>query len=207
MASDPAEAGPEEQATSASLLAGARDNAPGGWSRFVAVYGPVVLRKCQRAGFGAADAEDITQQVFIKLFKSLPQFRREPPHYLFRKWLSTIVRTVSMEFLRQRQKSPAAIGGDDFQACLQNLVGYCDEDTAFSIADNDMLIGLRATLDRLRSEYKPENWQAFWRTTVEEQDTAAVALELGLTADNVRQIKSRVLKRLQSELSEYLGEA
>jgi len=201
MVSEPAEGDATEYATSASLLAAVRDNAPGGWANFVALYGPVVWQKCRKAGFSAADAEDLTQQVFIRVFRSLPQFRREPPHYLFRKWLATIVRTVSVDWRRQRQHAPTAVN-----ACLHNLGSMCAEESAFSVADNDMLIGLRAALDRLRSEYKAENWQAFWRTAVEEHDVAEVARDLGLTSENVRQIKSRVLRRLQKELTECLEE-
>ena len=53
-----------------------------------------------------------------------------------------------------------------------------------------------------RAEFEERTWQAFWRVTVEGQDTAEVAAQLGISANGVRQAKSRVLRRLREELGE-----
>lgn len=54
----------------------------------------------------------------------------------------------------------------------------------------------------VRSEFEDRTWQAFWRVAVEGHATAEVAADLGITANAVRQAKSRVLRRLRQELGD-----
>ena len=57
-------------------------------------------------------------------------------------------------------------------------------------------------MNLVRSEFEERTWNAFWRSTVEVEPTADIALSLGITANSVRQAKSRVLRRLRQELGE-----
>ena len=60
----------------------------------------------------------------------------------------------------------------------------------------------RRGLDLVRSEFEDRSWQIFWRVAVDQVATADVASEFGTTANSVRQIKSRVLRRLRQVLGE-----
>ena len=55
-------------------------------------------------------------------------------------------------------------------------------------------------LELVRAEFEDRTWQAFWRVTVEEKTTADVAEALGISVNAVRLAKSRVLRRLRTEL-------
>jgi len=57
-------------------------------------------------------------------------------------------------------------------------------------------------LEIVRSEFEDRTWQIFWRVAVDEVPTADVAEEFGITANSVRQNKSRVLRRLRQVLGE-----
>lgn len=57
-------------------------------------------------------------------------------------------------------------------------------------------------LDLIRPEFEDRTWQAFWRATVDGQESSAVAETLGMTAVAVRQAKSRILRRLREALHE-----
>jgi Sigma-70, region 4 len=46
---------------------------------------------------------------------------------------------------------------------------------------------------------------AFWRVVIDERSPAEVAAELGITANAVRQAKSRVLRRLKEEMGELIA--
>jgi RNA polymerase sigma factor (sigma-70 family) len=195
---------PSPSTTSLSLLDQVRNGDSAGWKRFAEIYGPVIFRKCCRAGFLSADAEDLTQQVFLKLFRALPGFRREPPHYLFRKWLATVIRTVCAEWCRRPRSTLPAVGGDDFQQSLQNLVDLLSEQSALSIQDNDMQYAVRQVLESVQQSSPEKHWLAFWKTAIDGRDATDVATELEMSPENVRKIKSRYLKRLREELSELL---
>jgi RNA polymerase sigma-70 factor (ECF subfamily) len=59
---------------------------------------------------------------------------------------------------------------------------------------------LHRALEIIRIEFEETTWQAFWRVIVDEQPTAAVAEDLGMTPQAVRQAKYRVLRRLRNEM-------
>jgi RNA polymerase sigma-70 factor (ECF subfamily) len=56
----------------------------------------------------------------------------------------------------------------------------------------------------VRGEFAERTWRAFELTVLEDRATADVARELHMTANNVRQAKSRVLRRLREEAGDLL---
>ncbi len=64
---------------------------------------------------------------------------------------------------------------------------------------------LHRAMNLVRSEFEERTWNAFWRSAVNEEPTSEIALSLGITANSVRQAKSRVLRRLREELGELAG--
>jgi len=50
---------------------------PGAWAAFVDAYGPRLHRLAQRYAACEADAEDLTQEIFVALFQSLAGYRGE----------------------------------------------------------------------------------------------------------------------------------
>src|SRR5262249_14847420 len=77
-------------APSLTLLQRARARQPAAWERLVALYAPLVLHWCRRAGLGDADAADVFQEVFRSVSEHLNEFRRDRPGDTFRGWLRTI---------------------------------------------------------------------------------------------------------------------
>ena len=55
-------------------------------------------------------------------------------------------------------------------------------------------------MDRIRSEFEPETWNAFESTWVLKESPARVASRLGTAIHAVYVNKSRVLKRLEAEV-------
>jgi RNA polymerase sigma-70 factor (ECF subfamily) len=78
--------------TPLTLLERVRANDPEAWARLVALYRPLVLSWCTRAGVHAADAEDVAQEVFLAAAHALDHFRRDRPGDTFRGWLRVITR-------------------------------------------------------------------------------------------------------------------
>jgi RNA polymerase sigma-70 factor (ECF subfamily) len=57
-------------------------------------------------------------------------------------------------------------------------------------------------LETIRNEFEGNTWQAFWRTTVENQATSHIADDLGMTRQAVRQARYRVPRRLRILMTE-----
>ncbi len=190
----------ESSATSATLLERAKRRDPGGWARLVRLYGPMVFRWCRVSGIQPSDAADIVQEVFRSVLGGLETFRKDRPGDSFRGWLWTITKNKIRDHVRQGGSAPRAAGGSAAQEQLQQVP---DEPTETEEAVENGLI-VRRALELIRPEFEDRTWQAFWRSAVEEQATADIAEDLGITKGAVRQAKYRVLGRLRQEL-EGLG--
>jgi RNA polymerase sigma-70 factor (ECF subfamily) len=53
---------------------------------------------------GAREAEDLTSEVFLRVFDRIPQFSGDEPH--FRSWLFTIAHRILIDDARRRQRRP-----------------------------------------------------------------------------------------------------
>jgi RNA polymerase sigma-70 factor (ECF subfamily) len=203
---DPAQRTPDDatpgQVTPLSLLERVRANDPAAWQRLVELYRPLVLSWCGRAGVNATDAEDVAQEVFASAAAALERFRRDRPGDTFQGWLRAITRNQVLQLFRRNRGRVEAAGGSDAWQDLQDVPDPLPGPDEENSAELGRLY-LRA-LELLRGEFEERTWQAFWLTTVDDRAAAAVAEELGTTANNVRQAKSRVLRRLRQEVGDLL---
>ena len=185
--------------TSSSLLHRAVAQDAEAWRRLSELYGPVVYGWVRAAGFKEHDAADIVQEVFRAVFSSLDRFRRDRPTDSFRGWLSTIAHRRACDHLRKRAGQPAAAGGTEAQAMLQELPERLPEDGLPEDANSHADL-IRRALELVRPEFAERTWQACMQTTVEGRRPADVAADLEMTVGAVYVARSRVLKRLKTEL-------
>src|SRR5262249_35565239 len=68
------------------------------WQEFVDHYAPLIFRWCQQHRLQDTDAEDVTQQVMLKLATRLPTFTYDPSKS-FRAWLRTLTYHAWVDFL------------------------------------------------------------------------------------------------------------
>ena len=188
--------------TSLSLVQRAKDHDPESWRRLTELYGPMVFQWARRHGLEANDAADIVQDVFATLARSLDSFRSDSPGRTFRGWLWTITRNKVRDLCRDRRNQPTAVGGSDI---LRRISQFPDEppDPDTDAAERAQLGEVfHRALEAVRCEFEDRTWRAFWQVTIEGRSTAEVALEMGISANGVRQAKSRVLRRLRDELAD-----
>ncbi len=190
------------QSTPLTLLERVRARDPVAWQRCFELYQPLVLSWCARAGLDTADAEDVAQEVFAAAAAALDRFRHDQPGDTFRGWLRAITRNQILQLFRRGRGRAQAAGGSDALHDLQDLIdplpGPGDDDSV----EIDQLY--RRALELVRGELAERTWQAFWMTAVEGREPAMITQELGMTANNIRQAKSRVLRRIREELGDLL---
>lgn len=190
------------QSTSLSLLERARDNDAEAWRRIHELYRPLVLFWCVRGGVKAQDAEDVAQEVFTGAAAGLANFRRDRPGDTFRGWLRGITRNQILTHFRRDHGRPHAEGGSE---AWQRLNEINDPLAGVEIDEPPEISQLyRRALEQVRGEFAERTWQAFWLTVIDGRKPATVAADVGMSVVNVRQAKSRVLRRLKEELSELI---
>src|SRR5262245_34756051 len=114
--------GNTESRTSASLLARLRQ-APAdqsAWSEFVDRYGRKVYGWCRHWGLQEADAQDVTQDVLVRLAGKMQGFAYDPSRS-FRAWLKTIARHALSDFCDARSRAGPAGGGSQVVDLLNTV--------------------------------------------------------------------------------------
>jgi len=188
--------------TSTSLLRRAVAREPDAWERIVTIYSPLVRHWCRQAGISDHDIQDVSQEVFAAVSANLATFRADRPGTTFRAWLRGIARH-KLQHHFQHRREPAA-GGTDAQKRLQEVPTPPDE-LELSEAPADVAGVFHRAVRLVRNEFEERTWRAFWRVAVEDRSPADVAAEMGITANAVRQAKSRVLRRLKEEMGELIA--
>ncbi len=186
--------------TKLSLLALAAKHDADAWNKIVRLYAPLILTWCRRQGLSEADGQDVAQDVFVTLAKSLPEFSKTREGDSFRAWLATITRTRISDFFRRRAKSPVACGGSTANQFLQDTPEL-EATASFEILESDRKVVLQRALELIRGDFDKATWRAFWGTTVDGKDATTVSREMGVSSNAVRKSKARVLKRLREEMS------
>ena len=170
------------------------------WPKFQDRYSDVIHRWCLRRGLDATTAEDITQEILIKLYKQLPSHEHDHARGRFRSWLKALVNNALTDYWRRVRRAPdlRGVGGTVFLERLGNLQAGLDE---LSVAIEQQQDGNLASqvVARVRARLKPTSWQAFWQTAMEQRSPAEVARDLGLTVGTIYKTKFRVKQMLLEE--------
>jgi RNA polymerase sigma-70 factor, ECF subfamily len=188
--------------TSTGLLHGVQSNQADAWRRLIDAYGPLVWHWCRQADLDAHDRADVFQQVFQAVLRKVGEFARRSDRGSFRGWLLVVTQNQIRDHFRRRRGRARASGGTDAHRRLLALADPDADESQTSTGVHPVTAMLRQTLERIRPEFEPRTWQAFWRTTVDALSSGEVAAELDMTAGAVRKAKARVLSRLRGELGD-----
>jgi RNA polymerase sigma-70 factor, ECF subfamily len=178
--------------TRASLLIRVRSGEDqSAWSEFVEIYGPVIFGYCRLRKLQDSDGADVTQNVLLRLSKSMANFEYRPELGRFRDWLGKVVyRELLRHWHREKKQEQAQMV--DYEA--QTLSADSDWGDYFQTEV------LRASFEKIRSEFEPETIEIFQHAWFQDESAAEVASQLGVSIDRVYVAKSRVLKRLREEV-------
>lgn len=184
---------PSWPTTSRSLLAALPDAGNSqAWSEFDRRYGDVVRAFCLDKGLQLADAEDVTQQVFVAVSRRMHEFQYKPEEARFRSWLATVALRAIWKLWGQQRKSQQ-ISLEDVQKLLQPIEQDWLSDYSGPL--------LNAAAKQIRVEFSAEEWQVFERSSLEDTPYTEIAAELSRSMSWVYQAKSRILKRLKQQIA------
>ena len=187
--------------THASLLCGLREGHGRDeiWAAFAARYRGVILGWCARRGLPPTDAEDLTQDVLLKLFQQLPGYRHDPARGRFREWLKAVVNNAVADHWRRPRPERDAVGGSAFLERTAELVGPESVDELSSALEDHARVTAADVVARVRAKLKETTWQAFYQSLVEARTATDVAADLGLSVASVYKATYRVKQMMLKE--------
>jgi len=184
--------------TSATLLARLRQIPADqtAWVQFTERYGRKIYAWCRLWNLQGADAEDLTQDVLLKLAEKMQTFVYDPAKS-FRAWLKTVARHAWSDSCSGRKAAVAAGGSQALELlhtveAREDLVRRLEEEFDRELLDEAMA--------RVRMRVRPQTWEAFERTALQGQSGAEAAQALGMKVATVFVARSKVQKMLQEEL-------
>ena len=182
----------------ADLVERASQGDVGAYEELVRRHQRVAVRVAYLAGGSAAEAEDATQEAFVKAFRALPRFRRGAA---FRPWLLAIVANEA------RNRSRAANRRGRLAARVAAVEGEDrPEGDAAPSPEAAVLAGEeRATLVRALWAMRPEDRLVIGYRYFLELNEADMAEALEVPRGTVKSRLSRALDRLRTVLREQEG--
>lgn len=171
------------------LISRSRDGDTHAFEQLVRLHQGIALRVAYLVVRDAHEAEDVTQEAFVKAYRSLTRFRVGAP---FRPWLLRIVRNEALNRVRsQKRRDRLAV-----RAATDWVLGDAAPSPETAVIIRDQQIRLLAAVDEL-----PDRYQAVvsYRYLLElsEKETSEI---LRIPRGTVKSRTARALGRLRTTL-------
>jgi RNA polymerase sigma-70 factor, ECF subfamily len=163
------------------------------WEQLVNLYMRRIYNLCYRFTGNIAEAEDLTQEVFVKVFRTLNTF--DPGQGQFATWLNRITRNHLVDHYRRRSRDRTTSSLDDEEAALEPRAGPASDPTV-RIEAREQADLLQTGLSRL----SPDMREVVILRDLQDMDYVEIAQVLGVPEGTV---KSR-LNRGRVELARVL---
>lgn len=168
------------------------------WAEFVDHYGPKIIGWCTRWQLQEADAQDITQNVLLKLAEKLRDFQYDPARS-FRAWLKTLAHHACSDFLESRHRP--GLGSGDSRVGQLLLNAEARDDLIKRLEEEFDRELLEEAMFQVRLRVAPQTWQAFWLTAHDGLSGAEAAQRIPMQVAQVYVAKRRVQKMLRDEVA------
>ena len=178
------------------LIASAKNGDTRAFGQLVRTHQGIALRVAYLVVRDSSEAEDVTQDAFVKAYRSLDKFRAEAP---FRPWLLRIVRNEALNRVRSTKRR------DSFALQISNDPVSGDaapspETEVMSRDEGGRLLGLVEDL--------PERYRSVivhrYLLDLSEEETSEI---LGLPVGTVKSRSSRAVGRLRRSLNLEYGDS
>jgi RNA polymerase sigma factor (sigma-70 family) len=174
------------------------------WGEFVRLYSPAIRSWLTHWGLQEADAQDVAQNVLLRLTAKLPQFKYDPSKS-FRGWLKTLTHHAWHDFVTEAGYRTRGSGDTSVLDQLQSVEAR--EDLAARIEATFDKELLEMALVRARERVADTTWQAFKLAALDGVAPQTVADQLGVRVSQVYLAKHRVQKLVQEEIRAIEGVA
>jgi len=172
------------------------------WARFVELYTPVIRAFIYaREDVGESDAEDMVQEIFVRLVDVLRSGRYRPEKGRFRAYLGTMVRRLLIDRHRREMARGEMVPIDDVELLSEtpDVAAYVD----LHLKEARHAAAVEHVLSRTMLDARTV--AAYREYALEDRPAAEVAERHGLTINALRQIKHRVGRMIAAVEEQYEG--
>lgn len=176
--------------TTDTLLKGLAEGNENRWTRFYRDYAPLMEQTLTKRGISHADAEEAIQDTLLELVKIMPTYKYDKVRKgAFHSLLFKIAQNKAVDRMRKAKANAEKIARFAAEPVMPSKEDWRRE--TFNIALR------RVFADPLVSEASKI---AFRRHVQQGESAETVAAELGITTNNLYQIKNRLKQRIADEV-------
>lgn len=176
------------------------------WEEFYRLYRNFVYGLAKRGGLTHVEAEEVTQEVFVRVAETIHDFESNPARGTFRGWLAQLTRWRIADKFRARPRDAA--GGpsrrsQEIPDATRTIERIADDRTAPLDAASEtewQKHVLDAALGRLARRVPAKHFQVFDLYSRQGWPVMRVARELGINPAAVYLISHRLTKQLKAEV-------
>jgi RNA polymerase sigma-70 factor (ECF subfamily) len=145
----------------------------------------------------AVDAEDISQEVFLKVFRSFATFREGAK---LSSWLYRVTYNASIDHLRRKKFVPEPVGDDILESRSRDDNAGLPYGGAVDPAQAAESRQLQARIARALEKVSPQEKAVFLLRHYDDLMLKDIASSLGLSIGSVKSYLFRAVRKLQKEL-------
>lgn len=168
------------------------------WREFHSIYGRMIFGYAVQRGLSHAEAEDVVQNVCVKLFRHILSFNYSSDLGMFRGWLKTVTNNAVFDYVRRRERRAGLFEGYRDHAKILHEERQAADDDVWRVEWEKAI--LETALQRVYGRINENSRQAFHLFAVENLPADEVAEKIGMEANAVYACKHRVLKLVREEV-------
>jgi RNA polymerase sigma factor (sigma-70 family) len=173
------------------------------WEEFYNLYRKLVYGYARKSGLSHEEAEEVTNDVFVRVANTIHEFESNPEKGPFRGWLLNLARWRVTDKFRSRGVDRLAAhgdgGGDDKTATVERIPDAAFDDRLWDKEWQESLVG--AAMERLARRTNAKHFQIFELHMRQQWPVLRLSRELGVNAAGVYLITHRLTKQLKQEVA------
>lgn len=180
-----------ETTISTSCLHRARQGDSLAWEQIWKTYSNRVYRQILRCDLPPATAEELTVDVFDKVWRNLHQFSRQQNSESLGAWINCITANSVRDYFRSLQRIPTPAG-----SCAGNHIVHVESSAK---APTPGRLALWRAMGIVENETSERHWECFRMARFAGLPHAEIGQRLGLTSTNVSTIANRIYDSIRRE--------
>jgi RNA polymerase sigma factor (sigma-70 family) len=178
------------------------------WEHFYSLYRKLVYGFARKSGLTHEEAEEVTNDVFVRVAKTIHEFEVNPGRGSFRGWLRKLTRwrvndkfrsrTIHHHFAQRRTE-------DEGTSTIERLPDPRREDEIWDKEWQNSL--LESAMEQLARQAKAKHYQVFDLHIRQQWPVLRISRELGVNPASIYLIVHRLTKKLKQEVAKLKATA
>ncbi|MCH2204382.1 MAG: sigma-70 family RNA polymerase sigma factor [Lentisphaerales bacterium] len=171
------------------------------WDDFVKYYETFIKMVLKKSNIPFSEADDLVQDILLKVWKGLPgyEYRREKAK--FRTWLGTIIRNTVINHYKKVKRT----GGGKFEIFENSILNIKESEIEKVIKDEWIKYLTKFAMDKIESIFSGQAIEVF-KLSLKGNSGRDIATALSITEESVFVLRSRVKSRLKKEIDSLRSE-